>query len=200
METPLAVVSGFGAFEAVSRNPSGTVARALEADPPRGTRVRGVELPVSFERGPTRLDAFVAAIAPVVPDLLVGLGVHKQGGFRVELGARASLDRPTRVDVDGVVAANARMSRDAQDLRSGLEPELRAFVGAREGWMLSEDAGGYVCERVFHRALEIGGQLSRPAVFIHLPPEALTPVDEQIVEVRRFVGELLARNPGGVGR
>ncbi len=187
----LVLVSGFGAFERVDANPSGFVARALEAAPPVGARVRAIELPVSFARAPAALEAFVGGL-PAPPDLLVGLGVQKQAGFRVELAARGVLERATRPDVDGVVAADATRACVAPVLRTRLEARLAQLCADRAGWGLSEDAGGYVCERVYHGLLALGIRLGRPAVFVHVPPERFVPKEEQAREVGEFVAALVA--------
>ena len=79
----LAAISGFGAFEKVLENPSGTLARRLAEQAPDGWDVRARELPVSFRRGPTAFDELLAGMDRA-PDLLFAMGVHKKPGFRIE--------------------------------------------------------------------------------------------------------------------
>jgi pyrrolidone-carboxylate peptidase len=55
---------------------------------------------------------------------------------------------------------------------------------------LSDDAGGYVCERVYREILALGEQLGVPALFLHVPPLAARPLVEILPPVRALVSEL----------
>jgi pyrrolidone-carboxylate peptidase len=185
----LVLVTGFGSFERFGRNPSGLVAERLAAEPPPGWRVRSAVLPVSFRRAPEALDVLLDELGADVPDLLLGLGVHKQPGYRLELRARSELTRRSRPDVDGVVAADAGTG-PGPDLGTGLGGEAEDFARGAPDWRVSRDAGGYVCERTYRRLLEHGERLARPAVFVHVPPEAATPVEGQCADLERFLEHL----------
>ena len=58
--------------------------------------------------------------------------------------------------------------------------------------MISEDAGGYLCERVFRAGLEVG---VAPALFLHVPPLEVMGAEEQtevvLAFLERLVGQLL---------
>lgn len=185
----LAAVTGFGAFERVSANPSAPLARGLERRPPPGWRVVGRELPVSFARGPAELDLFLAGLEPA-PDLLLALGVHKRPGFRLELCARgAPVTARARRDADGCSSRSA--APEPGDYRSSLPvADLAQALAARTGeraWC-SEDAGGYVCERVYHRLLWRAHERALPALFVHVPPLRHAVLERQ----ERVVHELFA--------
>lgn len=198
MSVPLVLVTGFGSFEEIDDNPSAGVARSLATAPPAGLEVRSTVLPVSFQRAPAAVDALIEELHPRVPDLLVGLGVDSKGsGYRLELFARGRLKGAERVDVDGVVAAAATESEnEGEALRTRLdlaalpaELHLQGFKNVR----LSEDAGGYVCERIYHHLLTRAETLKRPALFVHVPTPEHEPVERQV----RLVTAVLERVMGG---
>ncbi len=184
----LAAVTGFGSFERVTANPSGPLARALERDPPPGWRVVARELPVSFARGPAELDRFLDGL-PRPPDLLLALGVQRRSGFRLERAARGeATPRRARRDVDGAAA-------DAGPLEPGERvcglplASIASALARRTGeraWC-SQDAGGYVCERVYHRLLRRGEERGRPALFVHVPPLARAALERQERVVRALL-------------
>lgn len=173
---PLVLVTGFGAFEEVAANPSEEIARRLAAsggpEGAVGPVFRAAVLPVSFERVPAALDRFVAENADARPALLLAMGVQKEAGFLLESVARARLTEACRPDVDGVSAADAT-PYEGPDRVSPLDlgriaRAVRARSGAEVG--VSDDAGGYVCERTFYRVLEHAESLGIPGLFVHVPP------------------------------
>lgn len=178
MAAPLVLVTGFGPFPGTPVNPSREVARLLEAAPPAGLRVQGSELPVSFRDTPAVLRAVIAGLE--APAALLGLGVQKEPGFRLERRARGRYETE-RVDNDGLSAAGLRLDV-GEDLVSDLDLEalagsLRA-AGASEV-CLSDDAGGYLCELTNHTLLDEGRRLGIPALFLHVPPAAVLAPERQ---------------------
>lgn len=193
MASPLVLVTGFGSFEEVDDNPSAGIARALAATPPPGLEVRSTVLPVSFERAPAAVDALLEELSPRVPDLLLGLGVDSKGtGYRLELHARGRLPGSERVDVDGVVAAACGSGGGA--LRTELDlshlPAELQLAGA-ENVRLSENSGGYVCERIYHHLLTRARYLDRPALFVHVPPLEHEPLERQTRVVEAVIGRVV---------
>lgn len=192
------LVSGFGAFETVRRNPSGELARALEEEPPPGVAVRGGELPVSFRRSPQAFDALVASLAPDQPRALLALGVQSTGStFRLERRARW-LALPGRPDNDGeegpaVVAGGAEAPRETAFDLDRLAGVLDR-AGAHEV-EVSGDAGGYVCERVYHHVLTTAERLGVPGLFLHVPPIQVMDTRRQLPVVRALVAAMVARSP-----
>jgi pyroglutamyl-peptidase len=179
------LLSGFGPFQGVERNPSGLIAAAL-ADRPG---VHSVVLPVSFRGAARGFDAALAKLEPVEPVALVGLGVHPGIEFRLERRACHPL-RSEKPDLDGVCASALQLDGPSErhtrmDL-AALGAEL-CKAGA-EHVTVSSDAGGYVCERLYLHALAVGERLGIASVFLHVPPLTAVPLERQIP----VVGALLA--------
>ena len=203
MPSPLIVVTGFGPFPGTVRNPSREVALALERRPPAGTRVLARELPVTFAGAPAAIDALVDGL-PERPVLLLGLGVQPEPTFRLERRARGRLCG-ARVDGDGRTADEVGVDAGG-DLECGLELEPLAEAlrgaGARDV-LVSSDAGGYVCERTYHRLLAAGVELGVPALFLHVPPvAAMDPAEqERIVRamLERYSSAMRGRSSGEAG-
>lgn len=191
----LILVSGFGSFPGVADNPSAHVARALEADPPEGTEVRAAVLPVSFRRAPGGWDELLERTAPRVPDLLLALGVQPKATFRLETGARARLRKRWRGDVDGVVARRgSALERNPRRTRLdllALAQELEQAGGRPV--RISRDAGGYVCERIYHHALMRAAELGCPGLFLHVPPAARVAAQRQAEIVRAWLARIAPR-------
>ncbi|MCE2391438.1 MAG: hypothetical protein J4G09_08140 [Proteobacteria bacterium] len=179
------VVSGFGPFGEVTRNPSGLVARALAGEP----GVRAAELPVSFRRCVPEFDALLAGSRPRA---LLGLGVHGGDGYRLERRARAVLTSEAP-DNDGLRGAQIRLD-GPPERRTELDLERLAGVLEAAGSArveISEDAGGYVCERLYRHLLERAEAGRVPGVFLHVPPLSEVPLDAQLGAVRSLAGALL---------
>ncbi|MFM7296844.1 MAG: hypothetical protein ACKO4Q_06435 [Planctomycetota bacterium] len=208
MPLPLVLVTGFGPFEDRRHNPSRAVAAALERDPPAGLRVRACELPVSFLAAPREVERFVARHARSRPVLVLGLGVQRKGYFRFERRARGRYTT-RRSDNDGTVGASlgARvgpMLRTTLDLRR-LARLLRA-AGAADV-RISNNAGGYVCERTYHALLASAAKRALPALFLHVPPAKDVPSRTQARLVRAWhaafaaqVSAMRGRSSGESGR
>lgn len=189
------LVTGFGPFEKRRYNPSRIIAAALERTPPRGVRVLSRELPVSFNGAPREVERFVARHARAKPTLLLGLGVQRADYFRFEQRARGRYTTP-RTDNDGVAGAQLGASigptlRTEVDVKE-LARLLRA-AGARDV-RISNDAGGYVCERTYHALLSAGRAHGIPAVFLHVPPAADVPSRVQTRLIRACLRAWLAPN------
>ena len=193
MDAPRLLLTGFGAFESVERNPSGELAQALAGDPGLVTRV----LPVTFRGCAQVLDDALAALPRLAG--VVCTGVHRGASFRLERRARASLGsaRLDNAGEDGAAVSGAMGGGDG-DLATSLDlvdlGALLAACGAREV-QLSDDAGGYVCERAYRHALVRAAERGVPAVFLHVPPLELVPLEHQLTVVRGFVTGLRARIP-----
>jgi pyroglutamyl-peptidase len=193
MERAVVLVTGFEAFEAIADNPSAHVARELAARPPAGLDVRAAVLPVSFARS---AGAFDAAFADGAPALVLALGVQSRGtGFRLEQrAARLVAGRP---DVDGVDGGGLALG-GARETELDLLPLAEALRAAGAVAVeVSSDAGGYVCERLYHHALGAAAARGVPAVFLHLPHADALPADEQAAIVRGFLPALVRATSGG---
>lgn len=192
MSDPLILVTGFGPFEEVEENPSGRLAERLDADPPPRVEIASRILPVSFRGAGSEIDAALTALEPRRPDAMLLMGVYKKGErFRLERRATTAL-KAGRPDVLGL-EAEALSIAEAPDLETGLDVD--ALVAALEGAgatdvEVSEDAGGYVCERAYRHAMERGVELTIPTIFLHVPPIKRLGLDQQLRPVRALVTEL----------
>jgi len=199
MSAPLVLVTGFGPFPGVSENPSVAVARALEAEPPRGAHVVARELPVTFATAPAAVERALAEL-PRAPAALLGLGVQPDATFRLERRARGRL-RGDRADAAGATATDAGVDAGA-DLECALDLEALAasLRAAGAGAVtLSDDAGGYVCERTYHALLSAGAARGVPAVFLHVPPVEALAASAQVPLVRALLEALLVQTSSSSG-
>ena len=193
MTAPLVLLTGFGPFLAVERNPSGLAAGALAADPPEGLEVVGRELPVELFAAGEALEEAVAA-CPRPPDWILSLGVHRGAWFRPEALARARL-ASAKPDNAGRYASELPPLGD-RDLEARVDVEGAAEIlracGAAEA-RPSRDAGGYVCERVAYANYAAAERLGVPGLFLHVPPLELVALEDQLAILRaalpRLVGE-----------
>ena len=162
------LVTGFGPFDGVPENPSGLIAKALH----NGDDIVGVELPVSNKRS---LDGLRGTFYDCKgPELLLGLGVHGEAGFRFEQQAgTAFLDDP---DVDG--ESGLHFYKASEPLATRLEIECLAHHSQLEAWV-SQVAGGYLCEWVYRLLLERAETTGCQALCVHVPPVARTGLNEQ---------------------
>lgn len=215
---PVLLVTGFGAFDHYSENPSGVIAEAVDGKRVWGTRVVGRALEVSW-RG--AWPAVAAAVDEVAPDGLLCLGVCPDPFFRLELMAKnlaapfadvrqehPPADGWMRIVPDGPAAYWTALPVDALAERmekrrvrlQARDPDTH-FAAAR----LWPDAGGYLCNHVFFQAMHfLGGRVAHRG-FVHVPPGAeagtAAPTRDEVVSAGQYlVGEFarwLGRAPEG---
>jgi len=189
------LLTGFEPFLDVQLNPSGEVARRLDgatlgASSGRGLVVSSRVLPVAFGPAPLELEAALSALGGEVA-AVVSLGVHRGSAFRLEGRARATFESD-QLDNDGQRGAGVQLDGPAER-RTTLD------LSRCERWLLdagaaevtrSEDAGGYLCERIYRAGLDAGARLGLPALFLHVPPVELVGVEAQVRVVRGFLEAL----------
>ena len=186
------LMTGFGPFGDVSRNPSGWIAEQLALASPEGVQVISQVLPVTFEDAPAVLERFVKQHEHPAPMALLSLGVHPGPSFRLESRARP---QPTSKSVDNagitcfqgnptsIQLKERTPSFDVADLHTALD------LGDVS---ISTDAGGYVCDWVYQHLLAHGERLGVPALFLHVPPFEQT-TEEHLLQVTSRVARALAR-------
>jgi pyrrolidone-carboxylate peptidase len=132
---------------------------------------------------------------PRPPAALVGLGLQKnKPWFRLESRARGRYEGE-RTDNSGETASEA-VGEIGPDFETDLDLELLAAAlraAGAEDVRLSDDAGGYVCERTYHALLAAGQLTGSPALFLHLPPPEAVDVETQTACVRRMIAALVAQ-------
>ena len=195
MATPYVFLTGFGPFLDVELNPSGELAGALDGASFDGAQVSAVVLPVAFDEVAPAYRGALAALAAhggERPLALLSMGVHREAWFRLERRARPQLTS-TKPDTGGRSAAELGPLGDTE-LHTGLDLDALAAAlergGAREVG-LSDDAGGYVCERTYYEVLERAAELGVPGLFLHVPPADLVPIAEQRGPVESLLRELV---------
>ncbi|MBX3519094.1 MAG: peptidase C15 [Xanthobacteraceae bacterium] len=167
-------VAGFGPFPGVPKNPSGEIVRAitkLRRFPAAGVLLDTAILTTAYGEAERQLEILLAKS----PDAVVLFGVAGRARhIRVETIARnrASLLHPDharytpatrKLDAAGATALKVR--GPAIGIRNAIRN-----TGARAE--LSVDAGSYLCNAVFYRALTATA-VQKPApltFFIHVPP------------------------------
>jgi pyroglutamyl-peptidase len=179
MPAPLLFLTGFEPFLEIRENPSGLVVEHLIAAPPGALRLAGGVLPVSIARVPAAFDALLAD-APEPPAAFVASGVQRHPWFRLERRARAPLSSAKR-DNDGRVADGVTLGGAAELVTAFELAELAQALrsGGAQDVRLSDDAGGFVCERAYHHALTRAGERGIPALFLHVPPLDAVPLVAQ---------------------
>ena len=158
------LVTGFGPFGVNARNPTGEVARALDGRRIWEVAVHGVELPVEWDAA---FDALQGATAAFRPCALVMFGVADRAGVSVESTARNQ--RGARPDVQGrggELAGPIEAEGPAR-LATTLPESLAAAVGPLP-CTPSDDAGDYLCNFVFYRALRSLTEVPLRG-FVHVP-------------------------------
>lgn len=165
------LLTGFGPFPGVDENPTQTICETLSGQLLGSNRVFGRVLDVSYERAGTQLSQ---AMDLSKPALLVMLGVASTScDIRIETQAvnRRQADQP---DVDGRGQQPGRVSElheEGKVLWTSVDAESLAEDLCLAGFSarVSNDAGRYVCNATYFRALaSSAGAL--PALFIHVPP------------------------------
>lgn len=192
MEAPYLFLTGFRPFLDVTLNPSGELARALDGTFIDGVELSGVVLPVDFEEVAPAYRAALAARGDQRPLALLSLGVQREGWFRLEQRARPKLVS-TKPDTGGRSAADLAPLGDAE-LHTELDLDALAAALERGGAQevgISNDAGGYVCERTYYEVLERAAELGVPGLFLHVPPVELVPLAEQRGPLEALLLELV---------
>jgi len=168
------LIIGFGRFPGAPFNPSGPLAQALakRRRPAFASIRRAVHI---FETSYAAVDRDLPKlIAKHKPDIVLIFGLAARTPFlRVEIRARntVSILFP---DVSGFRPTDRAIARGGADA-TGHAPFARLLGAARASGMrsrLSRDAGRYLCNYVYFRALEASRSGTPLAQFIHIPPVA----------------------------
>ena len=157
------LVTGFEAWGEHPVNPSQLVAE----------RLGGVVLPVSYTRA---ADALRAAIDERDPKLVIAFGLaESRDKVSVERFAH-NLDEASQVDDDATSGSGAEIDPAGPlALRSTLPVDAIVATLNEAGIPaeVSRDAGGFLCNHVFYRLLQV-----REGGFVHVPPLDVLPEDE----------------------
>jgi pyroglutamyl-peptidase len=166
------LITGFGRFPGAPFNPSGPLARAV------GKRQRPAFADVNrvmhiFETSYAAVDRDLPSlIAQYRPDIILMFGLAART-LHVRIETRARNARSTLFpDVTGY-RPDAREIVPGKPASCGNAPFVRLLAASRNSRMrskLSRDAGRYLCNYVYWRALEAESRSGTPlAQFIHIP-------------------------------
>lgn len=185
------LVTGFGPFEGVTVNASELLARGL-CERLRGGGVAAEALGLETAYGAARARLARAVLdreARGEPfDLVIALGVARSEVVRLERVARAEVTSE-RADVRGEVWQGQRLGE--RDLESPLPLGrwCEALGGEAAGVVVSDDAGGYVCNALLH---QVASTCPDRGIFVHVPGEALpgTPRFQQVLLILERLTQL----------
>lgn len=184
---PRLLLTAFEPFGGLEVNPSWEAIRPLDGEVWGRTIVRAVRLPVSWTRGPA---ALLDAIETFRPDAVVMFGVAtERRAISLERFA-ANRCATKRADNDG--ATREGPIEPGPERRESTLP-LEGIRAALDGFPveLSDDAGGYLCNRVFWEAR---ARFAGPAGFVHVPPLEVLPL-ERVRAAARAVADAVAFEP-----
>ncbi len=170
---PTILVTGFGPFPGTPDNPSEYLIHSIEQGQiriPHGISVTTAILPTSWSKVP---DAISRIHAGHRPDIALHFGVAEQTrGYRIERQARNQTERVP--DADGDLPRRPYIQRRGPSrFRSSL-PTVRIMLRLRALGLpasLSDNAGSYLCNKLFYLSLCSGQQATAPgsALFVHIP-------------------------------
>ena len=170
------IVTGFRAFPGVEDNPSQRVVERLERAPrllPHGSAIRLLDVTYAS------VDAALDEIFRTSPAVLVLTGFSREArGLTLETRVTTAF-APDRPDCDGAIPSCPsggvrQRDNDAVDFAL-LET---ALTQAGLACSRSADAGAYLCNFIYRRALEQIEErgIAARAIFVHLPAIAGTPL------------------------
>ncbi len=166
------LVTGFGPFGSIASNPSSQLA----AECGRPFQI----LEVSY----AAVDQFLSELPAESFDLLVMLGVAGQSQrMRFEMVARNWVG--TTPDVRGVILGPGPINPTAPP-KFCISPPLALPMS--ESWEYSFDAGDYLCNYIFFRAMHRFP--AKQIHFIHVPPFEVVSPEIQLAELSRLLERL----------
>lgn len=162
------LVTGFGPFPGMPANPSGVLARRLGGMPRlkalTGGRLRVRVLTTAYAAIPTELEPALAAGPAAI--LMIGVATRARH-VRVEARAR---NRASRLfpDASGRIAGTLALDPEGPAERRSpvAAPALPALRRNGVAAIRSQEAGRYLCNAAYYRALATG----LPVLFLHIPP------------------------------
>ena len=176
------LLTGFGAFGAVTDNPTQRLVAYFAERGAPGHVLTTCVLPVSYKRAPALLLEAIDRGGPGGQpfDLVLMTGVASGSvAWRVERCGRNCNDRAR--DMDGQLPAPEIIAGGPDLLEATVPVHLlvEAFVAAGLPVELSESAGGYLCNHALYRALHHLRQSGSAAMagFLHVPADTTTFTD-----------------------
>lgn len=168
------LITGFGAFPGAPFNPSAALARALS----RRRRPALADVVLSVHIFPTAyvaIDRDLPKLLQARPDLVLMFGLAaRRKAVCVETRARNAIS-VLFPDADGFRPAGGAIAKKGPAALRGRAPFQHLVGAARTAGgsaRLSRDAGRYVCNYAFWRALALAGGNGPLVQFVHIPAPA----------------------------
>jgi pyroglutamyl-peptidase len=163
---PDLLVTGFGPFPGVMRNPTAALApRVAQKLKRSGVNAGALILPTSYARG---LPLLARELGRLKPRAVLMLGLAAKSRFiRIEAFARLDAS-PTSPDAGGAMPERGAGSAMPLASTAALEPALAAMRKAGLRARLSPSAGRYLCNASYAVALAALPR-SVPVLFVHVP-------------------------------
>jgi pyroglutamyl-peptidase len=159
------LITGFGAFPGVRRNPTDQLARHVAHTLRQsGAQVSSLVLPVTYSGGLERLADEISQCRPRAI-LMLGLAA-RETQCRVELFARDT-SSPLHPDASGQTPRLARSAALPLRTRAAVLPALAALRSQGLRARLSASAGRYLCNAAYGLAMR--AKPDAPVLFIHIP-------------------------------
>jgi len=166
------LITGFGRFPGAPFNPSGPLARALAKR--RRPAFAGVQRVAHvFATSYAAVDRDLPKLlGRHRPDILLMFGLAGRTPFlRIETRARNAVS-VLFPDVDGCIPPGRAIALGGPAALRGRAPFVRLVAAARSARVntrSSRDAGRYLCNYVYWRALEAASRSGTLAQFVHVP-------------------------------
>lgn len=166
-------IAGFGPFPGMPRNPSAEVVRAIlrmRRFPAAGIELASAIFPTAYAKA----DAALRKLLDSKPDALVMFGVHgRSREVRIETLARNAVST-LHPDQSRITPAERKLAAAGTAMLRNAIPAAYLVASARRhdaNARASFDAGSYLCNAVFYRALaETRGLKRQPLIlFVHIP-------------------------------
>lgn len=161
------LVTGFGPFPGMPRNPSGQIARQVAASPrwrSLGIAARAVILTTSYAAIEDELEPLLRG-GSFEALLMVGVSGRAK---RVQIERRATNRASVLFDDEsGVRPSRVTLGPGPGHRRSGVPALVISVILRRRALpcAISQNAGRYLCNAAYFRALAV----DRPALFLHIP-------------------------------
>jgi len=152
------LVTGFGPFDDVVVNASGLLARAVGEAGITGHELHVEVLPTRF----ASRDVVKELVDRLRPAVVVSLGVSRDQVVNLERRA-SGIVTSQRPDVAGEVWCGRVLGPELR--ASGIDRWIVDLQAIDPTVALSDEAGGYVCDAIFHAALSCDVR----AAFVHIP-------------------------------
>ncbi|MGE0767212.1 MAG: hypothetical protein AB7L90_12170 [Hyphomicrobiaceae bacterium] len=178
LDRPVVLITGFGPFPTVAANATSLlvprIAQAARRAIP-GVAIAAHILPTEWEAGLASVGTLTRRLRPIVT---LHFGVSSRAkGFEIETRGRnhCSLSE----DAVGKFPCDIRLSPEGPEFLQATLPAAHIVARLRRRGLpafLSRDAGGYLCNALLYRSLEIARRSDTPARtgFVHLPASLIS--------------------------